>query len=87
MFSLIFNLKQVICEDISLAMKLWEQIDSYECLESNGLEKDWLTDTSIPLLLNMLELLALKVRMTFLLSSLHAWHAIFIHKCSFMVAF
>jgi len=54
---------------------------------SGNLEKDWLTDTSIPLLLNMLELLALKVRMTFLLSSLHAWHAIFIHKCSFMVAF
>lgn len=51
---------EVICEDISLAMKLWEQIDSYECLESNDREKDWLTDTSIPLLLNMLELLALK---------------------------
>jgi separase len=50
---------EVICDDISLAMKLWEQIDSFQCLELNG-EKDWLTDTSIPLLLNMLELLALK---------------------------
>jgi hypothetical protein len=86
MLSLICNLKQVICDDISLAMKLWEQIDSFQCLELNG-EKDWLTDTSIPLLLNMLELLALKVRITFLLFISNVWHAIYIHRCNSMIAF
>ena len=61
---------EVICDDISLAMKLWQHIDSFQYLESNEGEKDWLTDTSIPLLLKMSEFLALK-GFTYLQSKLH----------------
>ena len=39
---------------------------SFQCLKLSEGEKDWFSDTSIPLLLNMLELLALKVRMIYL---------------------
>ena len=61
---------KVICDYVSLAMKLWQHIDSFQCLESNEGEKDCLTDTSIPLLLKMSEFLAFK-GFTYLQSKLH----------------
>jgi len=39
--------------------------NSFQCLELNKGEKDWFSDIKISLLINMLELLALKVRMIF----------------------
>ena len=80
---------EVICDDISLAMKLWQHIDSFQCLETNEGEKDWLTDTSIPLLLKMSEFLALK-GFTYLQSKLHelvlhifhSWKKMGFEECS-----
>ena len=63
-------LSEVICDDISLAMKLWKHVDSFHCLDSNEGEKDWLTDTSIPLLLKTSKFLALK-GFTYLQPKLH----------------
>ncbi|GLJ31010.1 hypothetical protein SUGI_0619970 [Cryptomeria japonica] len=51
---------EVILDDISSALKLWSCIYSSELLELNKEQKDWLFDTSVPLLLNMSQLLALK---------------------------
>ncbi|KAH9290827.1 hypothetical protein KI387_034944, partial [Taxus chinensis] len=50
----------VIHDDISSAMKLWSCIYSSEWLDLNKEQKDCLFDTSIPLLLNISQLLALK---------------------------
>ncbi|GLJ16475.1 hypothetical protein SUGI_0280590 [Cryptomeria japonica] len=51
---------QAILDDISSAMKLWSCIYSSELLDLNKEQKDWLFDTSVPLLLDMSQLLALK---------------------------
>ncbi|XP_057825408.2 separase isoform X2 [Cryptomeria japonica] len=51
---------EVILDDISSALKLWSCIYSSKLPDLNKEQKDWLFDTSVPLLLNISQLLALK---------------------------